>query len=158
MGSTLIVDSSWVSDSNGCLLPEEEWAAPELAAGSQDSARISWTLILFLAWRDRATSARFLPRLGEDCLFFTVDGVNYGLVPPPKETRSSMLRVARDLSAGSRWRGILWWWKAHLFRCESSSLVTLEFWRNRIKWNTTFGPQGLVFQRGSETDGSLFAA
>jgi hypothetical protein len=157
MGATLIADYPWILDANGLLLPEDEWP-PEVPGGGPDFGRIFWTLVLLLASRDRATSAQVLPRLGEGCLSVTVDGVNYEIVPPPKELRGQMYRAARDLSAGSRWRGILWWWKAHVFRRQSSSLVTLEFLGNRIEWTATFGPHGLVFQRGSETGGGANAA
>ena len=94
MGATLIADYPWILDANGLLLPEDDWSPPEIPGGDPDSARRFLTLVLLIAGRDGATSAHFLPRLGEGCLSVTVDGVNYGMVPPPR-IAGRMYRAAR---------------------------------------------------------------
>ena len=150
--STLIADSSWVSDANGSPLPEEKLSPVELTHGDMDSARKFWGLVLLLAGCDHASSVQFFPHLGEDCLSCTVARVNYTMAPPPGELRDWLLRVGRNLCAGSNWQGILWGWRTRVLCRQSSNMVTLEFWGNRIQWDAAFGPRGLVFHRRSETD------
>ena len=154
--STLSADYSWVWDVNGQPLPDEETAELELSHGNADSPLRFWASVLLLAGgRSHAASVQFFPDLGENCLFATVDGGDYELVPPPKEFRDWLLRAGRNFFAGSTWRGILWGWKARMFRCQSRGLVTLE-WLGptgrsyRIEWTGVFSPKGLVFQRKSE--------
>ena len=97
-------------------------------------------------------SVQFFPDRGENCLFVTVDGIDYEFVPPPEEIRDWLLRVGRNLSAGSGWRGILRRWKALLLRRRSCGLVTLDWsgptgQRFCSEWTGVFSPKGLVFRR-----------
>ena len=114
---------------------------------SLDSGQQFWTTVLLLAIRDYATSVQFRPSLGVDCLSLTVAEVDYSLVPPDPGLRHSLLRVARNLCAGSAWKGLLWSWKASVLRCSSSGLVTLVCGGIPVQWTGIFGREGTVFKR-----------
>ena len=100
--STLIADYSWVWGVNGRPWPHEETPGLDLSLGDVDSALKFWSCVLLYAGGcSHATSVQFFPSLGENCLFVTVDGINYELDPPPEDFRDWLLGVGRNLSAGA---------------------------------------------------------
>lgn len=145
--STLMADASWFSDA--AKLREE---GIDLTYGDLDSGRAFWTAILLIASRDHAVCVQFRPSLGDDCLSLTVANFDYLMAPPDAVFRAWLLRVARDLSAGSAWKGVLSWWKAHLLRCSSKGPLTLVCGGERFQWTGIFSLDGIVFQRRVESD------
>ncbi|MGO9113428.1 MAG: hypothetical protein ACLP9L_29710 [Thermoguttaceae bacterium] len=151
--STLIADYSWVWDANG--RPRQEFEPIELTSDDLGSGRNFWAFVLLIAGHDHATHVQFFPNLGENCLFITVDQINYPMVPPPEDYRDWLLFVGRSLAAGSTWRSIVWCWKARVFRGQSCGSVNLEWLgltgeRFRVEWTSVFSRKGLAFQRTSE--------
>jgi tetratricopeptide (TPR) repeat protein len=122
----------------------------DLTYGNLQSAQRFWTVVLLTAIRDYATSVQFRLSLGEDCLSLTVARVDYSLVPPDAELRDWLLHVARNLAAGSVWKGLLWSWKTSVLRCRSRGSLTVFCGGHRIQWKGIFGREGIVFQRRLE--------
>ncbi|MGA2031670.1 MAG: hypothetical protein ABSG68_05400, partial [Thermoguttaceae bacterium] len=125
VSTNLMANYSWVWDADG--QPLQECESIELAFGDPSSARNFWAIILLTAFRDHATSVFFFPFLGEGCLSFAVGDSVCAVIPPPEGFRAWLLRAGRNLSAGSTWRGIIWWWKSRVLRRRSRGLVTLVY-------------------------------
>ena len=98
------------------------------------SARRFWRLTLRFATADGASSVRFDPALGDDCLTLTVDGVEFGLVPPPLELRPWLLEMGRELLAGGKWRARLVWFIPWFFRSSHTGRIDVEYHGELIGW------------------------
>jgi hypothetical protein len=139
------------------MAPERRWVVngdnsrlikwPIVLTADLGSARNFWDGVLAFATDDCATSVQFVPHRGEDCLFCTVEGINHPMVPPPEHLREWLLRAGRNLLAGSKWRGRLWWWKAHLRGGESSDVITVVTAGVRVQWLGVFTATTLTFHR-----------
>ena len=73
------------------------------------SGRRFWALVLRFATADGASTVRFDPALGDDCLTLTVDGDQFDMVPPPAELRPWLLEMGRELLLGGKWKARLAW-------------------------------------------------
>jgi hypothetical protein len=117
----------------------------------RSSAERFWAMVLQFAAADRAEAVLFRPALGDSCLACVVEGETYPMVPPEDAFRRLYFRVGRDLLAGSRLRGLLWWWRARWLGREPQGEITLKSEGRSIRWSGTYRVEGacesLVIQR-----------
>src|SRR5579884_1254394 len=87
---------------------KEEEASPELRT-EEDSARLLWSCVFFLAVRDGARAVHYRPWQA-DSLSYVVSEVEYFMVPPPEELAACLVAVARQWAAGpGAWGGVKRW-------------------------------------------------